>query len=412
MKRDLRPTSEPKTMPSGRALRSAPMLVAFVIIVFVIVAGCGAEARAAEEDYQAYCLYRAGFDYPSGNPPYDQDVQGIGHDQDNWFITQTHDLWKIPVGLSLGSVEEGDPGVVRRQIDDYPEIHDLGYAHFGDPVTFRYENRTFLFVPIENDQAGLPGAVAVFRSYDLGYISHAIFSPQVFDAGWCAVDNAGFMYSSRQRASSVFRYSVDWELLDNSDELALTVLDEISIYDESGQNLLDLGTMQGGEFAPGSKLLYLLSGYHNDNEQEMASEGIHVMDTTTWRRVAHSTNGYGYFNYDYSTVWDGEPEGLTVWDLDDGRAPNISGQLHVFMLDNEAFDDVELYHYTNVWRVDRNSPCPQGEPNCPFKTVTAAHGVIFPRSEMRIKAGAYPENLVLTKPMRMTATGGIARLGN
>ena len=136
------------------------------------------------------------------------------------------------------------------------------------------------------------------------------------------------------------------------------------------------------------------------------------MDTTTWRRVAHSTNGYGYFNYDYTSVWDGEPEGLTVWDLDDGRAPNISGQLHVFMLDNEIFDDVELYHYTNVWRVDASSPCSQGEPTCPFRTVTAARNVIFPGSEMRISAGVYPENLSISTPIRMTATNGTVRIGN
>ncbi|MCA9759651.1 MAG: hypothetical protein KDA27_27895 [Candidatus Eisenbacteria bacterium] len=382
------------------------------MLVLCLAGGWSTEANAGADDYQAYCLYKAGADYPDGNPPYDQDVQGIGHDDENWFITQTEDLWKIPAHYALGSVDESDPGVLRNTIAAYPEIHDPGYRHFGDPVTFHYDSRTFLFVPIENDGIHLPGAVAVFRSYDLGFIDYAIFPSQVYDAGWCAIDDAGFLYSSRQHASSIFKYSVDWDRLVNQHDLVLTEMGEIPIYDESGQNLLDLVTMQGGEFAPGSKLLYLLSGFHDDDANERVSEGIHVMDTTTWRRVAHSTNGYGYFNYDYSSVWDGEPEGLTVWDLDNGLAPNVSGQLHVFMLDNEIFDDVTLYHYTNVWRVDRSSPCSQGEPTCAFRTVTAAHNVIFPRSEMRIQAGTYLENLALSKPMRVTAKGGLVRIGN
>lgn len=398
----------------SRAPKDRLLAAAFVtaFVAGAAVGGWAAEARAAAEDYQAYCLYRAGADYPNGNPPYDQDVQGIGHDSENWFITQTEDLWKIPAHYALGSVDDDDVGVLRNKIEAYPEIYDLGYRHFGDPVTFHYDNRTFLFVPIENDAIQLPGAVAVFRSVNLGYLDYAILPPQVYDAGWCAIDDAGFLYSSRQRASSIFRYSVDWDRLVSPGELEITLEEEIPIYDESGLNLLDLGTMQGGEFAVGSKLLYLLSGFHDDDEEERVSEGIHVMDTTSWRRVAHSTNGHGYFNYDYSTVHDGEPEGLTVWDLDNGLAPNISGQLHVFMLDNEIFDDVKLYHYTNVWRVDRNSPCSQGEPTCAFRTVTAAHNVIFPQSEMRIQAGTYPENVVLSKPVRVTATGGLVRIGN
>ncbi|MCA9726847.1 MAG: hypothetical protein R3E12_13360 [Candidatus Eisenbacteria bacterium] len=385
--------------------------LAIALVAVASIASCFTDADA-QDDYQAYCLYKAGADYPSGNPAFDQNAQGIAHDQNNWIITQTAELWKIPVSYPLGSVQDGDPGVLRNNISAYPEIHDLGYHHFGDPVVFRYGTRDYLFVPIENDEIFLPGAVAVFRAIDLHYLDYAVLGVQIYDAGWCAVDDDGYLYSSRQHASSIYRYAVDWELLRTSDTLDLTYLEEIPLYDESGSTRLDLVTMQGGEFAPGSKLLYLLSGFHDDSPAEHISEGIHVMDTTTWRRVAHSTNGYGYFNYDYTSVWDGEPEGLTVWDLDDGRAPNISGQLHVFMLDNEIFDDLDLYHYTNVWRVDASSPCSQGEPTCPFRTVTAARNVIFPGSEMRISAGVYPENLSISTPIRMTATNGTVRIGN
>ena len=381
------------------------------ILVLVLGTCWGNPARAELNDYQAYCLYLANNDYPDGNPDYDQDVQGIGHDTSYWYITQTEYLWRIPVELPLASANSGDPGVFRFHMDHFSDLTDLGYAHFGDPVGYRHEETDYLLVPIENDAIGLTGAVAVFRCPELEFLDLVELPLQSVDAGWCAVDEVGHLYSSFQHASTIFQYDFDWEQLHTTSDASVTFLSEIPLLDEQGHNVLDLETMQGGEFGPDGKLLYLLSGFHDDNNQEMISEGIHVMDTTTWRRIAHSTNGYGYFNYDYSTVWDGEPEGLTVWDLDDGRAPNVRGQLHVFMLDNEAFDDVTLYHYTNVWRVDRNAPCSTGEPTCPFRTIGAAQAAILDRCEMRIQANVYPEALVLTKPVRLTAQGGTVRIG-
>jgi hypothetical protein len=91
----------------------------------------GGQAKAAAEDYQAYCLYQAGQDYPDGNPVFDQNVQGIGHDSANWYITQTEHLWRIPVHHALGSVDEDDSGVIHRTVEDYGDIRDLGYAHFA-----------------------------------------------------------------------------------------------------------------------------------------------------------------------------------------------------------------------------------------------------------------------------------------
>jgi hypothetical protein len=40
---------------------------------------------------------------------------------------------------------------------------------------------------------------------------------------------------------------------------------------------------------------------------------------------------------------DEEIEGLTVWNLDDGRAPGIRGQVHVLMLDVGEVSNDDLY---------------------------------------------------------------------
>jgi hypothetical protein len=309
---------------------------------------------------------------------------------------------------SLEDVEEDSPDVIVRSLSAY----SLGpYNHFGDAVVHKYDMTDYLLVPIEEKDGAVAGAVAVFRCSNLSLVDYAELHAQGINAGWCAVDGAGILFSSPGRTRSLFRYDLDWERVHSEGIAEATFLEELPLLNEQG-GPLDINTMQGGEFAVGGKLLYLLSGFYQDNHQEAISEGIHVIDSSTWRRVEHSTNGHGYFNYYYNPGdAHGEPEGLTVWDLDDDGAPGIRGQLHALMLDNEINDDVHLYHYTNVWRVDANSPCQTGEPACPFKTVSSAAAVIFPRSEMRIRANNYPETLTIAKRVRMTAEGGTVRIG-
>jgi hypothetical protein len=67
------------------------------------------------------------------------------------------------------------------------------------------------------------------------------------------------------------------------------------------------------------------------------------------RRIERSHNGAGGFAFEFDSTFPvyEEAEGLTVWDLDaDGRAPNVAGQLHAILLDNDEFgDDVYVKHY-------------------------------------------------------------------
>jgi hypothetical protein len=90
-----------------------------------------------------------------------------------------------------------------------------------------------------------------------------------------------------------------------------------------------------------------MNGYYTDTDPKTA--GIHVFDAQTGRRIAKSTNGSGDFNYEFHPGWPDyeEPEGLTYWDLNDGRAPGIRGVLHALMLDNDvsSADEVYFKHY-------------------------------------------------------------------
>ena len=59
-------------------------------------------ASSANNWYEAYHLHLG--NYPSVGPGRHENAQGLPHDSDNWFITQTLDLWKAPVPHDLDSV--------------------------------------------------------------------------------------------------------------------------------------------------------------------------------------------------------------------------------------------------------------------------------------------------------------------
>lgn len=389
-----------------------------------LAAGLVHTARA--QDYESYYLFMG--HYPVGETSWSHNVQGVAHDDNNWFITNTDLIWKIPVERDLNTVTSSSPGVIRRSLTSYPAL--AGYEHCGDPDVFRVGLTDYLIVPIEDEtgtcSSGLAGAVAIFRCFDLSYIDHVAFPGQCNDAGWVAARRGdGMLVSSRQHVGApdgsppgttggLRFYFFDWNLLHNAGVAAMAFDHETEALDEQGGRLR-MRTMQGGEFAPGDNLLYLISGFHDDSNTVADQEGIHVLETVGYQRIEHSTRGFGYFDfyYDPGAIAAGEPEGLTIWDLDNGRAPGIRGQLHAMRLDNDAFqDDIVFKHYTFVIRVDPASSCQSGTPTCPFRTVTAAANLAWDGSEIRIRASAYSGPLTISRRVRLSAEGGIVRIGN
>jgi hypothetical protein len=263
-------------------------------------------------------------------------VAGVTHDANHWFISQQKALWKFPVGFDLNTrVSAYAPlpsGVLR--VGMPAALAALGYDHFGDIDHYR----GYLFVPLERTGGEeITPAVAVFHVADLRYLGYDTLWPQprVSGASWCAINPAtGVLHSSSGTMPYLYRYQVD---------LAKAVLggkrdflgapDHGHLHDEADRSLTDLKGVQGGAFTPDGRRLYV------------QANGIHVFDTGTvdnYRRIARSTNGSGAFNYEYHTGDHEEPEGLTYWDLNDGRAPHIRGVLHALMLDNDGWDSGEL----------------------------------------------------------------------
>lgn len=184
-----------------------------LLAMTVLVAGT-AQVFGSDKDYavgyQQYFHYSDSYPDDVSNNGFVNNVQGIAHDDNYWYITVEGALWKIPVTQTLYGVDVGTPGVSMVTINQITcpyggvqrTLAGLGYNHFGDLVAYNFDNKYYLLVPIEN---GTPGyAIAVFRAEDLACLGFDILrinynNPPLLNnaAGWCATDNGGNVYTSR-----------------------------------------------------------------------------------------------------------------------------------------------------------------------------------------------------------------------
>lgn len=312
-----------------------------------------------------------------------RDLQGISHDDENWYITNVDGLYRIPASVDLARVPDGlsDPtGWIHAPIP--ADLAKRGYNHFGDLSWYHHDGDGYLCVPIEN---GAPEAVlAFFRASDLAYLHHAPLPGSREFAPLCAIDRDGHVVLPVERGVPTFRrYRVDWHGVTHARPGTLTPVGEIQLWLEDGSEF-DERNFGGAAFSAGGRLLYVLTGYFDDHACPFWSArfwaggcaldpdlgGIHVFDVrdpdggvcrgssrcdAVRIEKSHNTQALtrGTFLYRYrGTMLRGEePEGITVWDLDSDGAPQIpgvGGQVHALMLDNElpsSSDLVSLRHY-------------------------------------------------------------------
>src|SRR4030095_5088804 len=84
--------------------------------------------------------------------------------------------------------------------------------------------------------------------------------------------------------------------------------------------------------------------------EEEDSFGLHAFNIATGQRILRSCQSRCVFRFQFNSCSlgypDEEPEGIPFWDLDNGAAPGVGGQLHTILLDNDlGTSDVYLKHY-------------------------------------------------------------------
>lgn len=361
-------------------------------------------------------------------PGWHAQAQGIDHDHSSWYVSQLPrglfqlplgqvppdkcegptilptglalyscvqpTLWRIPLAVRLSSdVSCGDPAasppgstVCARLGDVAPDVWALGYNHYGD-IDYHAPDagHAYVCVPLEGKLRGgesLTGAMAFFRGDDLSFVAMAEVPELGATAAWCAIDPAGYLYSSGKRpdgkTDAVQKYHVEWSDLALPAPVAtLTHAGTLPLTERDGSAVVLEPYLQGGTFSDDGRLLYLTNGTAADACADCGIQVFEVEHAETHgacgdadgdcvaRRVDRSTNGYGAFNYEYhpGCCRAEEPEGLTWWDLSDPSAPPVddetsagqrldASQLHALLLDNDSSvltfhedDDVYVKHY-------------------------------------------------------------------
>jgi hypothetical protein len=281
-------------------------------------------------------------------------IQGIAHDNNNWFFTNYFEpeailgftnilwvdgrstkikgrrrsfLWKISSSVSLNhgfSIEERDNNIT--SVEMPTDLLDESYWHYGD---LDYYNG-YLFVPVEGVT---PGKIALHRGEDLHYIGSAKLEETEYHAPWCAINpRNGLLYTStfydrRDSRPLILKvYEPTIPGIPSDSPFSLTCKGDFQLYDGSGSPLT-INRIQGGTFDPDGNL-YLVSDSGNDDA------GIHAFDMIFGRRLIKL-----HIKYDRTPLEEGGPqqelEGITFWDLIHNNTPdNIprQGELHLTML--------------------------------------------------------------------------------
>ncbi len=294
-------------------------------------------------------------DYPHDQPnDWSNNLQGVTHSNDHWFFTQLTKLFKFHVSTDLDT----NFSSAVKMIHMPQELKDFKCNHFGDPDYFVVDGQGYIFIPVEGDEGDCGGnpRLAVFRDdADLSYVGSAVLPSQNSQngtprAGWCAISPLDqLLYSSHNKISAqfpVFRYQVDFASLNQGQVILNPVNSLILHYEGTPVNIPQY--IQGGCFSPNGNL-FICSGKLGDVE---SNGGIRVF-LPNGELLYHSSVDNMPFLYEYhSGVLGGseEPEGITYWDLEslpDGlQAPNISGQLHAILLNNELIgESIYFKHY-------------------------------------------------------------------
>jgi len=149
----------------------------------------------------------------------------------------------------------------------------------------------------------------------------------------------GLLYSSaHENIACLNAYQVNWSTGE------VTLVDTVNLRSWGGQYLRIDTSITGGDFSASGKLYLAL----HDPGEENHGGGVAVVDVATGVVL----EGVGFEANTTSEDSGDEVEGLTVWDLNDGRAPEIFGEIHIGMLDLDWYETDQLYfkHWRAVKR--------------------------------------------------------------
>lgn len=285
--------------------------------------------------------------YPSDRENgWSHELQGVCHDNSNWFFTQNGNLWKFPIGHDLNNKVTS--------ANNSKGIYKVSTSyHLGDIDHYQ----GYVFVPVSNKTARICAYKADKLTLTATSYMKKANGEYHNDCGWLAINpNSGFLYTSDGELNSnspILIYKINMTALKQGKDF-LTYHSCLTVRDNDG-SILKRSCMQGGCF-DNENHLHINNGSWKGNANN--SGGISVFSVvqnpvknsnTPIYRLTHSNQDRD-FRYQFNSIGE-EPEGITYWDLDENnKAPYIRGQLHAIMLDNTGKGDDDFYfkHYRRV----------------------------------------------------------------
>jgi len=247
---------------------------------------------------------------------FDNDICGVTHDAQNWYFARTDTAWldnqgrlgtPFPVSSNL---QYGEPGDI--VIPSWESMND----HFGD-ITYSLGS---IYVPMFSNANASICYVGVFDVATQQPV-RTMQVPGSTDCSWIAFNPKDGLFYMTQ-GNSLRKFSID-------------VSNPWTPMSQIGSNLEILGMdggvdrrWQGAEFSPRGNL-YVWNGF--PPETRLRFYGVDPYTGQAYLR--------GY--WDLNTSW--EAEGITVWDLTGGQAPEINGHLHLQFLHNFFWTNDAVY---------------------------------------------------------------------
>lgn len=288
------------------------------------------------------------------------ELQGVCHDNSNWFFAQNGNLWKFPLSHNINDTckkENRSKGIYKNAYGY--RLGDIDY--YGG----------YLFVPVTGD--GTP-YIAVFNAADLTFVTKQRierFGSCFGSVHWCAVNPLdGRLYTSDMNLSNDVRcdtspiivYNIDLSRIRAKRSDFLTYTTFILIYNASGVRMTR-EYMQGGCFDEKNHLhitngeYTIKGGSHNYSNDRGGISVFSIPEINKnspekcykVKRIAYSNQSSG-FRYQFNGTGE-EPSGITYWDMSGKKVPGeLCGCLHVIMSDNcgTGADDFFFKHYEQI----------------------------------------------------------------
>lgn len=270
-------------------------------------------------------------DYPQNKElSWSNECQGVTHDTSFWYISQFNTIWKFPVSYNLNkNISE-----YNRRVGIPVFLKKNNYDHFGD-IDF-YNG--YLYLSLQNKDYYQP-KIVVFRAKDLEFISEANLGTSLSEGSvsTCAINPSnGFLYTSKYQDSGLGLFVYHQKILNN--KLILKYYKRLPLYEKDGYSPLKIYFIQGVKFSQSTGLLYVVS----DNG---ADGGIFIFEPNTGKLIERIKLLYNHIE---NGEMKEEFQGLTIWDLDNNKAPFIKGQMHLILINNignNSADKVSFKHF-------------------------------------------------------------------